>query len=123
MDALGLTRLMDLERQGWDSLCHSTGGDFYGRLMTPDAVMILVNGMVIDREAIATSLNDSPPWESYELTDERSCRSAPTLPRWCTRPARARRGAGTLRRADDQRLPAQEGEPRLTLYQQTTITR
>ena len=38
MGALGLIQLMDLERRGWESLTRSAGGDFYGRLMTPDAV-------------------------------------------------------------------------------------
>lgn len=55
-----LQRLRDVERSGWDSLCRSTGGAFYGALMTPDALMILVNGMVLDRSGVSASLDDSP---------------------------------------------------------------
>ncbi|MGF0115184.1 hypothetical protein ACQFYA_02505 [Promicromonospora sp. Marseille-Q5078] len=34
MHDLSLGRLLDLERQGWDALRRSTGGAFYGALMT-----------------------------------------------------------------------------------------
>ena len=42
--------LLELERAGWDSLCDSTGSEFYGRIMLPTAVMVLANGMVMDRD-------------------------------------------------------------------------
>lgn len=29
-----LNELLDLEQQGWKSLCNSTGADFYGRIMS-----------------------------------------------------------------------------------------
>ena len=29
--------LLDVERRGWDSLCDSTGAEFYGKIMTKDA--------------------------------------------------------------------------------------
>lgn len=61
MSDLTINGLLTLERRGWDSLCASEGGTFYGGLMTPDAVMILVNGMVLDRPTIAQTLNESPP--------------------------------------------------------------
>jgi hypothetical protein len=32
--------LLELERAGWDSLWDSTGSDFYGGVMLPDAVMV-----------------------------------------------------------------------------------
>src|SRR5699024_1063297 len=64
MTALTLNRLLEMEKRGWDSLCRSRGGTFYGELMTREAVMILTNGLVLDREMIAGSLNNSPPWAS-----------------------------------------------------------
>lgn len=66
-----LTKLLDLEHQGWRSLCDSTGADFYGRIMTGDGVMVLAHGQVFDRQAVIDSLNDAPPWRTYALTDER----------------------------------------------------
>src|SRR5690625_7859047 len=71
MSELNLENLLTLEHRGWDSLSRSEGGTFYGELMTEDAVMILVNGKVLDRASIAASLNDSPPWASFELADAR----------------------------------------------------
>jgi len=68
---LTLDRLLDLERRGWDALCGSTGGAFYGALMTPSALMVLVDGSVLDRDAVVASLDGAPPWDSYELHDVR----------------------------------------------------
>jgi len=66
-----LEELLDLEHQGWKSLCHSTGANFYGRIMTRDGDMILAHGQVFDRQAVVGSLNDPPPWRTYDITDER----------------------------------------------------
>lgn len=41
--------LLELEREGWNSLCESTGDEFYGRTMSDDAVMVLAHGEVMDR--------------------------------------------------------------------------
>lgn len=51
--------------------------------MTGDAVMILVNAMVLDRDTVAASLNDSTPWDSFEILEPWST-SARTPLRWCT---------------------------------------
>ena len=63
--------LLELERAGWDSLCDSTGSDFYGGVMLPEAVMVLANGMVMDRETVVSALPESPPWRRYEIGDVR----------------------------------------------------
>ncbi|MDN5743613.1 MAG: nuclear transport factor 2 family protein [Nocardioidaceae bacterium] len=122
MSALTLDRLVALEHDGWRSLCESRGGTFYGAVMTADAVMILVNGMVLDRDTTAASLNDAPPWESFEILDPRLIELGEQAGALVYR-ARAVRG-------DDQPFVALmtstyrlvDGEPRLALYQQTTIT-
>jgi hypothetical protein len=59
--------LLDVERRGRDSLCESTGGSFYGGLMTADAVMVLANGAVMDRESVVESLEHAPPWRTYDI--------------------------------------------------------
>lgn len=66
-----LDELLDLEHQGWKSLCNSTGADFYGQIMTSDGVMVLAHGQVFDRQAVIDSLNEAPPWRTYDITDER----------------------------------------------------
>jgi hypothetical protein len=62
---------LELERAGWDSLCNATGSAFYGRLMLADAVMVLANGMVMDRDTAMSALSQSPPWRSYAIDDVR----------------------------------------------------
>lgn len=123
MSALDLTELMNLERQGWDSLTRSQGGDFYGRLMTDDAVMVLVNGMVLDRDTITASLNDSPPWDAYELADERLVPVSEDVAALVYRATASRAGDGepfVALMTSVYRLV--DGESRLALYQQTAIT-
>ncbi len=72
MDDLNLTEtLLDLERRGWNSLCDSSGATFYGDLMTEDALMVLANGAVMDRDAVVASLSDAPPWRTYDIEDVR----------------------------------------------------
>jgi hypothetical protein len=123
MSALNLRQLMRLERAGWDSLCQSAGADFYGELMAPDGVMVLVNGMVLEHDAIESSLNDSPPWASYELTEERLVPVSSDAAAVLYRASASREGQGepfvalmssVYRMIDDT--------PRLVLYQQTTVT-
>jgi hypothetical protein len=122
MDALSLAQLMELERKGWDSLTRSRGGDFYGQLMTPDAVMVLVNGMVLDRDTIESSLNESPPWASYELAEERLVEIGGDAAAVVYQATASRDGqtepfvalmSSVYQVIDD--------EPRLALYQQTTV--
>ncbi|WP_374761861.1 nuclear transport factor 2 family protein [Nesterenkonia aerolata] len=70
-EQLELDNLLALEHRGWDSLCRQQGGSFYGSIMMPEALMILVNGMVLDRATIAATLNDSPAWSSYTIDNPR----------------------------------------------------
>ncbi|MCI2237990.1 nuclear transport factor 2 family protein [Paenibacillus sp. TRM 82003] len=123
MPDLGLERLLSIERRGWDSLCRSEGGTFYGRLMTPDALMVLPNGVVMDRDTIAGSLDGAPPWTSYELEDARvvpvSDRSA-ALVYTATATREGDAAPFTALMASVYCLLGEE--IRLALYQQTTIT-
>jgi hypothetical protein len=66
-----LDEVKALEDAGWRSLCSGTGGDFYGRVMTADGLMVLAHGQVLDRQAAVDSLNGAPPWRHYEIADER----------------------------------------------------
>ena len=63
--------LVRLEREGWNSLCDGTAGDFYSTVMTDEAVMVLANGMVMDRESVVEALSGPPSWASFALDDVR----------------------------------------------------
>lgn len=39
--------------------------------MLPDAVMVLANGMVMDRDTVVSALSESPPWRTYDIADVR----------------------------------------------------
>lgn len=70
-DRMIMDELTTLEHEGWRALCGGSGADFYRDLMTPDAVMVLAHGQVLDRAAVAASLAAAPPWGSYEIDGER----------------------------------------------------
>ena len=63
--------ILDLERRGWDSLCDSTGAEYYGDLMTEDGLMVLADGSVMDRATVVESLENAAPWSSYDIDDPR----------------------------------------------------
>ncbi len=121
MSGFSLEELVALENAGWQSLCESQGGTFYGNLMTDDGLFVLVNGMTMTRDAIASSLNGAPAWESYEITDTRLIDLGADAATLVYRSSSARNdlpepfkalNASTYRRID--------GEARLALYQQTS---
>lgn len=123
MNRLAVGPLLELETSGWTALCASRGGAFYGRLMLPDALMVLVNGMVMDRPAVIAGLDGAPPWDAFDLTEPRTvpvgADSAALLYR-----ARARRegDAGPFVALMSSIYRLVDDVPRLALYQQTTIT-
>ncbi len=69
--------LLRLERKGWDSLCDSTGDAVYGQAMTEDAVMVLANAVVMDRDTVVAALAQAPPWRTYEISDVRVVETGP----------------------------------------------
>ena len=120
---LTLDVLLALEHRGWEALTRHEGGRFYGALMTADAVMILVNGMILDRATIAATLDDSPAWSSFTLED---ARLVPTGEHSAALVYRAT----AARDSEDEPFVALmsshytllDGRLALTLYQQTTVT-
>ena len=122
MSAFTLDELLVLEHAGWQSLCESKGGTFYGELMTPDAVFILVNGAVMTREEVAASLDGTPGWESYEITDARLVGIGDDAAALIYRASSARSDLPepftALMSSVYYRL---DGQPRLAVYQQTTL--
>lgn len=66
-----LDELVALEHAGWQSLCDGTGAQFYGRIMSDDALMVLANGAIMDRAAVSAALASTRAWEHYEITGAR----------------------------------------------------
>lgn len=64
-----LDELLELENAGWRSLCDGTGGEFYGRIMTDEALMVLANGLPMTRSQVVESLAEAPPWDGYRIDD------------------------------------------------------
>lgn len=118
-----LATLLDLESQGWDALCREgRGGPFYRDLMTEDAVMVLADGSLLDREAVAASLEHAPPWATYRIDDPRLLRLGPDAAGLVYR-GTASRGAGgpDFVAAMSSVYRRVEQEWRLVLYQQTVV--
>ncbi len=121
MTHLSRDELLRLERTGWDSLCQSRGASFYGDLMTEDGLMVLVNGMVMDRDQVVTSLGEAPAWDSYTIDEARQVSMGDGASALVYR--------ATARRGDEPEFTALmsstyvtvNGRPRLALYQQTAV--
>ena len=115
--------LFEVEHAGWRALCASRGGTFYGELMLPDALFILVNGATMTRDDVTASLDGAPGWSSYELAEARLVPIADDVTALSYRATATRADLSepftalmsTVYRRVDGRI-------RLALYQQTTIT-
>lgn len=68
-DRTEFDELVQLEHDGWRSLCNSTGGEFYGSNMTDQARMVLADGSIMSRSDVVDALEHAPPWASYTITD------------------------------------------------------
>lgn len=121
MADLTLDSLLTIENEGWLSLTESRGGDFYRALMTPEAVMVLVNGMVLDRGTVAASLNDSPRWDEFRINDARVVPVGPDVVALIYRARAIRKNEAPFEALMSSVYCLTAGEPRLALYQQTSI--
>lgn len=122
MGDLTLDTLVTLEREGWDALCASSGSEFYGALMAENAVMLLVDGTVLDRDAVMASLDDVPGWDHYDIEEPRLVTIGPDSAALIYR-ATATRGKEPPFRALMASVYARAADGvRLVLYQQTTTT-
>lgn len=118
---MNLEQLLELERAGWDALCEQRGDTFYGDLMIEDAVMVLVNGVVLDQPTIAKTLDQAPPWDRYEISDARLIRHGSDVATLVYR-ATSARGVDEFSALMTSTYALVDGRPRLKLYTQTTTT-
>jgi hypothetical protein len=59
--------LVVLEEEGWRALADGTGTDFYRRVLTADARMLLPGAGVLGRDAILASIAQVPPWSWFRI--------------------------------------------------------
>ncbi|MCB7134993.1 nuclear transport factor 2 family protein [Cellulosimicrobium marinum] len=116
---IGLDDAVARERDGWDALCGSRGGAFYGEAMTDDGLMVLVDGSVLDRDAVVASLDDAPPWDTYALHDPRLLRPGQDVVTLVYRAVARRAGAPPFEATMTSTYRLVDGALRLVLYQQT----
>jgi len=119
MTAPLLDEMLAAEHAGWTALCARRGGTFYGALMTPDAVMVLADGSVLDRPTLAATLDDAPPWDAYEIADARAVPVGEDVAALVYRASSSRAGDPPFRALMTSVYRRVDGALRLALYQQT----
>lgn len=65
--------LLELERESWDALSTdgTTAAAFYEGVLADEVLIVLPGGIALDdRQAVIDSMR-GPPWDHFELLDER----------------------------------------------------
>ncbi len=122
MPELTLDHLLSLEHAGWAALCEGRGAAHFGDLMTSDAIMVLANGMVMDRASVVASLDEAPPWDSYEISEPTLVELGEDAAALIYRASAVRSGSEPFVALMSSAYRIVAAEPRLALYQQTTAT-
>ncbi|AQP43415.1 nuclear transport factor 2 family protein [Tessaracoccus flavus] len=122
MATLDINHLLSTEHNGWLALSEGTGASFYDALLTDDAVMVLVGGGILSRDEAVASLENSPTWDKYEITDPRLIEVGPDAAALVYRASALRGTEDTFRAAMTSLYRVVDGRLRLAIYQQTLIT-
>jgi len=92
--------------------------------MTEDALMVLANGAVMDRDAVTAALGQAPPWSAFELSDARVVRAGADTAALVYIGTAERDDADTPFVGAMSSLYQRTGDGwRLVLYQQTAVAR
>jgi hypothetical protein len=62
--------LLELEIEGWKAISEHRGGQFYSTRLTPDALMVLPGGMVLDRNAVIAAFDGPTTWSWFRIEAE-----------------------------------------------------
>lgn len=117
-----MDELLELETAGWQSLCESRGGSFYGPLMAEDGLFVLVNGAIMNRSEIA-GMDGLPGWDSFEITNCRLVSLGEEAAILTYRSSSTREDLpGPFEAIMSSVYRRVEGEIRLCLYQQTALS-
>lgn len=119
---IAIEDLLALEHQGWVALCSGNGSDFYGELMAADGVMILVNGIIMDRDEVVNSLSAARGWDRYEINDAQMVPLGDRAAVLVYRAVATRDGDPPLSALMASTYRIDGEQLRLAVYQQTTAT-
>jgi hypothetical protein len=62
--------LLDLEERGWQAMSSTSPTDFFEEWLADDVLMV-VPGMVIDRDTFLAAVRGEPPWKTHLITEPR----------------------------------------------------
>jgi hypothetical protein len=63
--------LLALEEASWHALCSDQGAEFFQRLLTPDATMVVPGGGPLARDLVLQAIAATPPWTWFRLEEPR----------------------------------------------------
>ncbi|HJR26144.1 MAG TPA: nuclear transport factor 2 family protein [Acidimicrobiales bacterium] len=113
---------LELERAGLRAL--SGEGDpavFYKEVLADDVLMLLPGGLVIDdRDTVIASMAEAPPWDEFEVLDERVLRLGESAEVVAYR-AKARRGGQGYEALFNSTYIRHHGAWHLAVHQQTPV--
>jgi len=121
MAAATEAEVLALERAGWEALATAgAAGPFYANVLADQVLMLLPGGMVLDdREQVVEAMG-GPPWDRYELADERVLELSDDSAVVAYR-ATARRGATEYTALFTSTYVRRASGWKLALHQQTPI--
>jgi ketosteroid isomerase-like protein len=118
-----LDELLELEMRGWRALSSdgAVAREFYGGLLSDDAVMLFPGGMVLEgKEAILASL-DAQPWSTFEIEDPRVVELGDAAAVLAYEVTAQRQGASAYGALVGSAYRRRDGAWYLTFHQQTPI--
>ena len=120
METAELGDVWRLEQDGWQAIIAGTAREFYDRVLTDNAVMV-VPGMVLDRDQVLASWDGVVPWQTYSLSDERVVSASPDATFVTYRATATRAGEKPYRALMSSVYVRSAGQWRLALHQQTPL--
>jgi hypothetical protein len=113
--------IVELEHAGWSALAEPSGaaGPFYAEVLATRVAFVLPGMVITERAAVLDSMQ-GPPWEAYELDDERVLELG-TDAAAVTYRARAVRDGSAYEALITSAYVREGGAWKLALHQQTPV--
>jgi hypothetical protein len=62
--------LLDLEERGWQAMSSTSPTDYFEEWLADDALMV-VPGMIIDRDTFLAAVGSEEPWKTHHISEAR----------------------------------------------------
>lgn len=114
--------LIDLEHRGWEALSSSAEAAtaFYEKVLSREVLMLFPGGVIMEDRADIISSMGGPPWDWFEVSDERVFELGDAVAVVAYR-ATARRGEAEYTALFNSTYIREDGTWRLALHQQTPV--